>query len=103
MKQTQMCESHVHLKTTDELKLFLGHVHTSRRRERGEQITTTDIPAPAIAKNLRVELSRGRMSRPFWACNVAPQPCSHSACGLEKLLPGLHFQSLKICKWSQNT
>ena len=72
MKQTQMCESHVHLKTTDELKLFLGHVHTSRRRERGEQITTTDIPAPAIAKNLRVELSRGRMSRPFWACNVAP-------------------------------
>ena len=25
-----------------------------------------------------------------------PQPCSHSACGPEKLLPGLHFQLLKI-------
>ena len=30
-----------------------------------------------------------------------PQPCSHSACGPEKLLPGLHFQLLKICKWSK--
>ena len=29
-----------------------------------------------------------------------PQPCSCSACGPEKLLPGLHFQLLKMCKWS---
>ena len=66
MKHKQVCESHVHLKTTDDLKLFLGHVHTSRRRERGEQITTTNIPALGFAKNLRVESFRGRGSRPFF-------------------------------------
>ena len=51
------CESHVHIKTTDDLQVFVGHVHTSRRRERGGQITTTDVPALGIAKNLRVESS----------------------------------------------
>ena len=56
------CESHVHIKTTDELQEFLGRVHTSRRRERGGQITTTDIPALGIAKNLRVESSPTRWS-----------------------------------------
>ena len=50
-------ESHVHIKPTDDLYVFLVHVHTSRRRERGGQITTTDIPALGIAKNLRVESS----------------------------------------------
>ena len=49
------CESHVHLRTADDLQLFFGHVLASRRRERGGQITTTDIPALGIAKNLRVE------------------------------------------------
>ena len=51
------CESHVRIKTTDDWQVFLGHVHTSRRRERGGQITTTDIPALGIAKNLRVDSS----------------------------------------------
>ena len=88
MKQTQMCESHVHLKTTDELKLILGHVHTSGRRERGEQITTTDIPALAIAKNLRVESSRGRGPALFGLVTLAPS-----------LLPTLFPQ----CLWSRKT
>ena len=66
MKHMQMCESHVHHKKTDDLKLFLGHVHTSRRGERREQITTTDIPALGIAKNLRVESTQGRGSLNFW-------------------------------------
>ena len=51
------CESHVRIKTTDDWQVFLEHVHTSRRRERGGQITTTDIPALGIAKNLRVDSS----------------------------------------------
>ena len=36
---------------------------------------------------------RMRVPSFFGACNVAPlpQPCSHSACGSEKLLPGLYF------------
>ena len=49
------CESHVRIKTTDDWQVFLGHVHTIRRQERGGQIATTDIPALGIAKNLRVE------------------------------------------------
>ena len=63
MKHKQLCESHVHLKTNDDLKLFLGHVHTSRRLERGEQIATTDIPALGIATKLRVESSWRRGAR----------------------------------------
>ena len=34
---------------------------------------------------------------------AAVRESPHSACGPEKLLPGLHFQLLKIRKWSQNT
>ena len=50
--------------------------------------------------------SQGRGSRPFLGLlrchpSLPPQPRSHSASGPEKLLPGLHFQLLKICKWSQ--
>ena len=47
------CESHLHIKTADDLQVFLGHVHASRRRERGGQVTTTEIPTLGIAKNLR--------------------------------------------------
>ena len=43
---------HAHIKTADDLLVFLEHVHTSGHRERGEQITTTDVPALGIAKNL---------------------------------------------------
>ena len=38
-------------------QVFLGHVHTSRRRERRGQIRTTDIPALGIAKSQRLESS----------------------------------------------
>ena len=108
MKHKQLCESHVHLRTTDDLKMFWEHVHTSRRRERGEQITTTNVPALGIAKNLRVESSRGRGSRPFFGLVTLlpspppspPQPCSHSVCGPERRLPDF-LQELNISKWSQ--
>ena len=52
-----MRKAHVHIKTRDDLQVFLENVHTSRRRERGGQITTTDIPALGIAQNLREESS----------------------------------------------
>ena len=53
----------------------------------------------------RHELGHARARCPslFGLVTLPPQPCSHSACRPEKLLPGLHFQLLKICKWSQNT
>ena len=75
--------------------------HSSRPRK-PEQESHQLLVVPSALRG-RWQQLRTRVP-PFVACNVAPpQPCSHSACGPEKLLPGLHFHLLKICKWSQNT
>ena len=87
-------------------------VSTDREQERHD-LTSRDLKSvliPSQHPNTVLFLTRGMWHTDedagpalFGLVTLLTQPCSHSACGPEKLLPGLHFQLLKICKWSQNT